>query len=151
MSKLFSRIARFFGNRTPMGVDKAGNRYFARKEEIDGVMKEKRWVVFKGEDDPTSIPVLKKEEEEKKLKEGSARKGTSIGKVAGPDLRSFIRQFPGSSQGLQSQWDPVKRTGQGHGSRRHELRGQALLFSPRRPAKFAADNTLASEAHSSCS
>ncbi|XP_024025646.1 uncharacterized protein LOC21384235 isoform X2 [Morus notabilis] len=153
MSKLFSRIARFFGNRTPMGVDKAGNRYFARKEEIDGVMKEKRWVVFKGEDDPTSIPVewicwlngqrkkapmpeeieelearrervrqnvafLKKEEEEKKLKEGSARKGTSIGKVAGPDLRSFIRQFPGSSQG-----DKVEEeTDTAEGARHHTKR-----------------------------
>lgn len=38
-------------------MDKAGNRYFTRKEEIDGIMKEKRWVAFKGEDDPTSIPV----------------------------------------------------------------------------------------------
>ncbi|KAF4346902.1 hypothetical protein G4B88_026713 [Cannabis sativa] len=126
MSKLFSRVAGFFSNRTKMGVDKAGNRYFARKEEIDGVLKEKRWVIFKGEDDPTSIPVewicwlngqrkkaptseereemearrervrlnvalMKKEEEERKLKEGSTQKG----KAAGPDLSSFIRQFPG--------------------------------------------------------
>lgn len=117
-----------------MGVDKTGNRYFARTEEVDGVMKEKRWVIFKGEDDPTSIPVewicwlngqrkkaptpeemevleakrermrqnvalLKKEEEERKQQEGGTRKSTSIGKAAGPDLRSFIRQFPGSSEG----------------------------------------------------
>ncbi|KAA0033972.1 NDUFA12 domain-containing protein [Cucumis melo var. makuwa] len=57
MSKLFGKIAGFFSNRTLVGVDKAGNRYFFVKEEIDGIMKEKRWVVFKGEDDPTSIPV----------------------------------------------------------------------------------------------
>ncbi|XP_062077756.1 uncharacterized protein LOC133782455 [Humulus lupulus] len=136
MSKLFSRVAGFFSNRTKMGVDKAGNRYFARKEEIDGVLKEKRWVIFKGEDDPTSIPVewicwlngqrkkaptseemeemearrecvrlnvalMKKEEEGRKLKEGSTRKGTSIGKAAGPDFSSFIRQFPASSEGVK--------------------------------------------------
>ncbi|KAM6580668.1 hypothetical protein CsatA_004442 [Cannabis sativa] len=136
MSKLFSRVAGFFSNRTKMGVDKAGNRYFARKEEIDGVLKEKRWVIFKGEDDPTSIPVewicwlngqrkkaptseereemearrervrlnvalMKKEEEERKLKEGSTQKGASIGQLlTGPDLSSFIRQFPGFSEGI---------------------------------------------------
>ncbi|GKV42687.1 hypothetical protein SLEP1_g50067 [Rubroshorea leprosula] len=57
MSKLFARITAFFGNKSLAGVDKAGNRYFTRKEEIDGIMKEKRWVVFKGEHDPTSVPV----------------------------------------------------------------------------------------------
>ncbi|KAJ8754689.1 hypothetical protein K2173_010780 [Erythroxylum novogranatense] len=57
MSRLFARVAGFFSNRSFVGVDKAGNRYFARTEEIDGVMKEKRWVIFKGEEDPTSIPV----------------------------------------------------------------------------------------------
>ncbi|GAB4846173.1 hypothetical protein Ancab_025171 [Ancistrocladus abbreviatus] len=57
MSKLFARIVGYFSNRTLMGVDKAGNCYFARSEVIDGVMKEKRWVLFKGEEDPTSIPV----------------------------------------------------------------------------------------------
>lgn len=57
MSKLFSRLAGLFSGKNLAGVDKAGNRYFTRKEEIDGVMKEKRWVIFKGEDDPTSIPV----------------------------------------------------------------------------------------------
>ncbi|XP_022869198.1 uncharacterized protein LOC111388670 isoform X2 [Olea europaea var. sylvestris] len=95
------------------------------------VMKEKRWVVFKGEQDPTSVPVewicwlngqrkraptpeelaelearrervrhsvamLKKEEEERKAKEG---KTVSTGKGAGPDLKSFIRQFPVDSEG----------------------------------------------------
>ncbi|KAL6999285.1 hypothetical protein U1Q18_000447 [Sarracenia purpurea var. burkii] len=134
MSKLWARIAGLFGSRTLTGVDKAGNRYFTRKEEIDGVMKEKRWVVFKGEDDPTSIPVewicwlngqrkkaptleemieldarrervrqnvalLKKEEEERRAKEGSRRTAPSTGKVGGPDLKSFIQQFPVASEG----------------------------------------------------
>lgn len=57
MSKVFARILGYFGNRNLVGMDKAGNRYFARHEVIDGVMKEKRWVKFKGEEDPTSIPV----------------------------------------------------------------------------------------------
>eukprot|EP00257_Ricinus_communis_P023067 XP_015582962.1 uncharacterized protein LOC8279847 isoform X1 [Ricinus communis] len=57
MSKLFARISGFFSSRTFVGNDKAGSRYFTRTEEIDGIMKEKRWVVFRGEDDPTSIPV----------------------------------------------------------------------------------------------
>ncbi|XP_034678635.1 NADH dehydrogenase [ubiquinone] 1 alpha subcomplex assembly factor 2 isoform X1 [Vitis riparia] len=133
MSKLLSRIAGFFSSRTMVGADKVGNRYFIRKEEVDGIMKEKRWVVFKGEKDPTSIPVewicwlngqrkvaptpeemielearrervrlnvaLLKEEEERKAKEGSTRKVVKTGKVGGPDLKSFIRQFPATSEG----------------------------------------------------
>ncbi|XP_059591575.1 uncharacterized protein LOC100258888 isoform X4 [Vitis vinifera] len=133
MSKLLSRIAGFFSSRTMVGADKVGNRYFIRKEEVDGIMKEKRWVVFKGEKDPTSIPVewicwlngqrkvaptpeemielearrervrlnvaLLKEEEERKAKEGSTRKVVKTGKVGGPDLKSFIRQFPAASEG----------------------------------------------------
>ncbi|XP_065862387.1 uncharacterized protein [Euphorbia lathyris] len=134
MSKLLSRIAGFFSSRTLVGRDKAGNRYFARTEEIDGIMKEKRWVTFKGEEDPTSVPVewicwlngqrkraptpeeliqleakrelvrqnvalLKKEEEEKKAKEGISRKVSSTGKVGGPDLKSFIQQFPTGVEG----------------------------------------------------
>ncbi|KAF8391549.1 hypothetical protein HHK36_023855 [Tetracentron sinense] len=130
------------------GVDKVGNRYFARKEEVDGIIdftislfcfssfgalvKEKRWVIFKGEEDPTSVPVewicwlngqrkraptpkelielearrervklnvalLKKEEEERKAKEGRIRQGVSTSKVGAPDLKSFIRQFPAAS------------------------------------------------------
>ncbi|XP_021905922.1 uncharacterized protein LOC110820672 isoform X2 [Carica papaya] len=134
MSKLFSRLAGLFSGKNLAGVDKAGNRYFTRKEEIDGVMKEKRWVIFKGEDDPTSIPVewicwlngqrkkaptpeemaelearrervklnvtlLKKEEEERRAREGSASKPVTAGKVGGPDLKSFIRQFPVAAEG----------------------------------------------------
>ncbi|KAL8144311.1 hypothetical protein V2J09_017343 [Rumex salicifolius] len=57
MSKFFAKIAGFFSNRTLMGVDKAGNHYFTRNEVMDGVTKEKRWVIFKVEQDPTSIPV----------------------------------------------------------------------------------------------
>ncbi|KAK3027942.1 hypothetical protein RJ639_039409 [Escallonia herrerae] len=57
MSRLWGKIAGLFSARTFAGADKAGNRYFFRKEEIDGILKEKRWVIFKGEDDPTSIPV----------------------------------------------------------------------------------------------
>ncbi|KAF5730544.1 NADH:ubiquinone oxidoreductase 17.2kDa subunit isoform 1 [Tripterygium wilfordii] len=127
MSKLFSRIAGLFSSRTFTGIDKAGNRYFAKKEEIDGIVKEKRWVIFKGEEDPTTVPVewicwlngqrkraptpeemmelearrervrlnvelLKKEEEEKRAKEGPARKV----KAGGPDLKSFMQQIPSS-------------------------------------------------------
>ncbi|KAI9082265.1 hypothetical protein K1719_035780 [Acacia pycnantha] len=136
MSRLLARIAGFFSNRTQVGVDKTGNRYFARKEEIDGVMKEKRWVMFKGEVDSTTLPVewicwlngqrkqaptpeemaelearrervrqnvslLKKEEEERKAKEGSTGKPLRAGKVGGPDLKSFIRQFPSEGDGVE--------------------------------------------------
>uniref|UniRef100_A0A7N0TPX7 NADH dehydrogenase [ubiquinone] 1 alpha subcomplex subunit 12 n=1 Tax=Kalanchoe fedtschenkoi TaxID=63787 RepID=A0A7N0TPX7_KALFE len=130
MSKaLLSRLAGFFRTRTMVGVDKAGNRYFTRTEQVDGTMKEKRWVIFKGEDDPTSIPVewicwlngqrkrpptqqemaqleemrqrvkqnvalLKKEEEERKAKEVKVHKETSAEKLRGPDLSSFLKQFP---------------------------------------------------------
>ncbi|KAK8941304.1 hypothetical protein KSP39_PZI010191 [Platanthera zijinensis] len=57
MSKLFARVTAFFTSKTLVGVDKAGNRYFTRKEDTRGIMKEKRWVIFKSEQDPTSIPV----------------------------------------------------------------------------------------------
>ncbi|THU68698.1 hypothetical protein C4D60_Mb08t06600 [Musa balbisiana] len=39
MSKLFSKFLGFFSSRTLVGVDKVGNRYFARVEEIDGISK----------------------------------------------------------------------------------------------------------------
>ncbi|KAK6132879.1 hypothetical protein DH2020_033359 [Rehmannia glutinosa] len=161
MSRLWARFAGLFSSRAFMGMDKTGNRYFARTEQVDGAMKEKRWVVFKGEQDPTSIPgpllchygygvrpivissfrnqidsfvivewicwlngqrkkaptpeemaelearrervklnvaLLKKEEEERKAKGGKVTT-TSIGKAAGPDLTSFIQQFPTDSEG----------------------------------------------------
>ena len=37
MSKLLGRIAGYLSNRTLVGVDKVGNRYFTRTEEIDGI------------------------------------------------------------------------------------------------------------------
>ncbi|KAI5595015.1 hypothetical protein BDE02_03G110200 [Populus trichocarpa] len=150
MSKLLARIAGYLSNRTLVGVDKVGNRYFTRTEEIDGIMKEKRWVVFKGEEDPTSLPVewicwlngqrkraptpeeliemearrelvkqnvalLKQEEEERRAREGSSRKSTSAGKTGGPDLKSFIRQFPTASEGnkLEEESDAVDRAREG--------------------------------------
>ncbi|CAK7335449.1 unnamed protein product [Dovyalis caffra] len=147
MSKLLVRIAGYLTNRTLMGVDKVGNRYFARTEQNDGIMKEKRWVVFKGEEDPTSIPVewicwlngqrrraptpeelielearrelvkqnvarkSLQEEEERRAKEGSSRKAMSTGKTGGPDLKSFIGQFPTVSEGnkLKEESDAVDR------------------------------------------
>ncbi|KAG0499440.1 hypothetical protein HPP92_003677 [Vanilla planifolia] len=57
MSRLFTKFYKFFRSKTLVGIDKAGNRYFTRKEEVDGILKDKRWVIFKGEQDPTSIPV----------------------------------------------------------------------------------------------
>lgn len=59
MSKrLLSRLLGMFQSRTQVGVDKVGNRYFTRVEEVDGTMKERRWVEFKGADqDSTTVPV----------------------------------------------------------------------------------------------
>ncbi|KAK9089701.1 hypothetical protein Scep_028783 [Stephania cephalantha] len=57
MSRWFGRISGFFRSRTLLGIDRAGNKYYTRKEEVDGILKEKRWVDFKGEEDSTSIPV----------------------------------------------------------------------------------------------
>ncbi|RLN33973.1 uncharacterized protein C2845_PM03G02080 [Panicum miliaceum] len=77
MSKrLVSRLLGMFQSRTQVGVDKAGNRYFTRVEEVDGAMKERRWVEFKGADqDSTTVP----------------------GKSESPSLQSFVKQqFPGT-------------------------------------------------------
>ncbi|XP_022753118.1 NADH dehydrogenase [ubiquinone] 1 alpha subcomplex assembly factor 2-like isoform X2 [Durio zibethinus] len=149
MSKLFARIAGFFSDRTFIGVDKAGNRYFTRKEEID--VKEKRWVEFKREQDPTFIPVewicwlngqrkiaptleeimelearrehvrlnvafLKREEEERKVREGS-KKAMSFG----PDLKSFFRQFPSSLEG-----DKVEQARDGRTKETREEKGKPV-------------------------
>ncbi|XP_011029190.1 PREDICTED: uncharacterized protein LOC105129006 isoform X3 [Populus euphratica] len=150
MSKLLARIAGYLSNRTLVGVDKVGNRYFTRTEEIDGIIcifvdvsvKEKRCVIFKGEGDPTSISVewicwlngqrkraptpeeqmelearrelvkqnvalLKQEEEERRAKESSCHKAKSTGKTGGPDLKSFIHQFP--TEGNEEESDAVDR------------------------------------------
>ncbi|XP_058094398.1 uncharacterized protein LOC131240285 [Magnolia sinica] len=128
--KLFSRLVGLFSSRTFIGTDRHGNRYFTRNEEVDGILKEKRWVIFKGEEDPTALPVewicwlsgqrkkaptpeemieleakrervklnvalLKKEEEERKAKDSARRQ--SVKTVGGPDLKSFMQQFPGVS------------------------------------------------------
>ncbi|KAG6385589.1 hypothetical protein SASPL_154425 [Salvia splendens] len=45
-----------------------------------------------------NVALLKKEEEERKAREGKA---TKIGKSAGPDLKSFIQQFPTDSEGTK--------------------------------------------------
>nr|XP_034894892.1 uncharacterized protein LOC118033866 isoform X2 [Populus alba] len=167
MSKLLARIAGYLSNRTLVGVDKVGNRYFTRTEEID--VKEKRCVIFKGEGDPTSISVewicwlngqrkraptaeeqmelearrelvkqnvalLKQEEEERRAKEGSSHKAKSTGKTGGPDLKSFIHQFPTEEkmklghrkqknlcQSIQNQLDLVQPSSQGHGNHQHEM------------------------------
>ncbi|KAL4395672.1 hypothetical protein AHAS_Ahas01G0015300 [Arachis hypogaea] len=144
MRRVLGKISGLLSNRNMVGVDKTGNKYFTKMEEVDGIMKEKRWVVFKGEEDPTSIPVewicwlngqrkkaptpeemmelearrervrqnvalLKKEEEERRAKEGSTGKRVSTGKVAGPDLKSFIRQIPVGSEGSEVEESSVAR------------------------------------------
>ncbi|KAG6525684.1 hypothetical protein ZIOFF_015650 [Zingiber officinale] len=111
MSKLFSKFLGFFSSRKLVGVDKAGNRYFTRAEEIDGIVKEKRWVIFKDEAEPTSIP----------------------GKDGSPDLKSFIQQFPEASfaqrSGLQSQQDLAQLINLEHGNHRHESRLSQSTYS----------------------
>ncbi|XP_059662481.1 uncharacterized protein LOC132308421 isoform X2 [Cornus florida] len=115
MSKLWARLAGAFRNRTFAGMDKAGNRYFARKEEIDGIIEWICWLNGQRRRAPTpeemielearrervrlNVALLKKEEEERRAKEGIKYKGTSTSKVGGPDLRSFIQQFPADSEG----------------------------------------------------
>uniref|UniRef100_A0ACD5XU55 Uncharacterized protein n=1 Tax=Avena sativa TaxID=4498 RepID=A0ACD5XU55_AVESA len=55
--RLMARMMGMFRSRTQVGVDRAGNNYFSLVEEVDGAMKEKRWVEFKGDRDPTTVPV----------------------------------------------------------------------------------------------
>ncbi|PPS08477.1 hypothetical protein GOBAR_AA12178 [Gossypium barbadense] len=139
MSKLLSRIAGFFSNRTFIGVDKAGNRYFTRKEEIDGIfsvyvlVKEKRWVEFKGEQDPTSISVewicwlngqrkvAPTPEEMMELEARRERVRLNVAKVGGPDLKSFIRQFPSASEG-----DKVEQASDGRIKETHEEKEEPI-------------------------
>ncbi|KAL5177969.1 hypothetical protein HKD37_08G023641 [Glycine soja] len=125
MRRLLGKISGFLSNRTTVGVDKTGNKYFTRNEEVDGIMKEKRWVIFKGEEDPTSIPVewicwlngqrkkapTPEKEEERIAKEGSKGKRVSTGKVSGPDLKSFIQQFPVPSEGKEVEESPSAMDG----------------------------------------
>jgi len=39
------------------GTDKAGNAYFRQSQTVDGAVTEKRWIKFKGNPDPTTVPV----------------------------------------------------------------------------------------------
>ncbi|KAI0498784.1 hypothetical protein KFK09_019677 [Dendrobium nobile] len=166
MSRLFAKLLGFFSSRTLVGVDKAGNRYFTRKEEVDGIMKEKRRVLFKGEEDPTSIPVewicwlngqrksaptpeemaeleakrerirqnialLKKEEEEKKVANAAHQPSRIIGKDASPDLKSFIKQFPGASDNQNSGSEEASvAVGDGSEERTSEPTGSGESFKP---------------------
>ncbi|KAG5094107.1 hypothetical protein JHK84_049695 [Glycine max] len=111
MRRLLGKISGFLSNRTMVGVDKTGNKYFTRNEEVDGIVKEKRWVIFKGEEDPTSIPVewicwlngqRKKAPTPEEMMELEARRErvrqNVARKVSGPDLKSFIQQLPVSSE-----------------------------------------------------
>lgn len=146
MWKIWGKVRGVFTNRSFAGTDKSGNKYFARTELIDGIMKEKRWVVFKGEHEPTSVPVewicwlngqrkraptpeemadmearrervrhnvalLKKEEEERRAKAGSNDKRTSTGKTEGPDLKSFVQQFPVASEDGKNEDTPAATSG----------------------------------------
>ncbi|KAK2990022.1 hypothetical protein RJ640_004700 [Escallonia rubra] len=180
MSRLWGKIAGLFSARTFAGADKAGNRYFSRKEEIDGIqrnfdvkavsaisaiawcigetlgedgeadgilshvvscnvpVKEKRWVIFKGEDDPTAIPVewicwlngqrkiAPTPEEMAEMEARRQRVKLNVArKVGGPDLRSFVQQFPGTSQG-----DKTKETDTTGGMRTLEPTGSGQSFKP---------------------
>ncbi|XP_022753122.1 NADH dehydrogenase [ubiquinone] 1 alpha subcomplex assembly factor 2-like isoform X5 [Durio zibethinus] len=130
MSKLFARIAGFFSDRTFIGVDKAGNRYFTRKEEIDGILKEKRWVEFKREQDPTFIPVewicwlngqRKIAPTLEEIMELEARREHVRLNVACPDLKSFFRQFPSSLEG-----DKVEQARDGRTKETREEKGKPV-------------------------
>ncbi|KAI5409328.1 hypothetical protein KIW84_054943 [Lathyrus oleraceus] len=129
MRRVFGKIAGLFSNRTAAGVDKTGNKYFTRNEEIDGIMKEKRWVVFKGEQDPTSIPVewicwlngqrkraptpeeqIELDARREQVKQNVARIIANLyfraENVGGPDLKSFIRQLQVPSEGNEVEESP---------------------------------------------
>ncbi|KAH9803763.1 NADH dehydrogenase 1 alpha subcomplex subunit 12 [Citrus sinensis] len=138
MSRLLARIAGFFSSRTQVGVDKAGNRYFTRTEELDGRMKEKRWVVFKGEQDPTSVPVewicwlngqrkiAPTPEEIAELEARRERVKLNVARiVGGPDLKSFLRQFPSGSEGDKRQ----EPTGAKDGERGCPLPSRHLILA----------------------
>ncbi|XP_054797929.1 uncharacterized protein LOC129302986 isoform X2 [Prosopis cineraria] len=140
MSRLLARIAGFFSNRAQVGVDKAGNRYFTRKEEIDGVIEWICWLNGQRKQAPTTeemmelearrerlrqnVALLKKEEEERKAKEGSPGKGLTTGKVGGPDLKSFIRQFPSEGDGVEESSATISDL------RSSEPRGSGATFKP---------------------
>nr|GMD80002.1 mimitin, mitochondrial isoform X1 [Ipomoea batatas] len=144
MSRIWARLAGMLSNRRMVGVDKAGNRYFTRTEEIDGIIEWICWLNGQRKNAPTPevykiwrelvlddkrnkrtlvspersafvflqemaelearrelvrLNVARlKEEEERLAKEGKI-KVTSVGKLAAPDLKSFVRQFPDATEG----------------------------------------------------
>ncbi|XP_047182531.1 uncharacterized protein LOC124848789 [Vigna umbellata] len=53
-----------------------------------------------------NVALLKKEEQERIAKEGSKGKRISTGKASGPDLKSFIQQFPVPSEGNDVEESP---------------------------------------------
>ncbi|BBN11317.1 NADH dehydrogenase [ubiquinone] 1 alpha subcomplex assembly factor 2 [Marchantia polymorpha subsp. ruderalis] len=54
--RLVSKL-RSYSGRVKVGVDKYGNSYYRRPENVDGALVEKRWVEFNAEPDPTTVPV----------------------------------------------------------------------------------------------
>ncbi|XP_022753123.1 uncharacterized protein LOC111301593 isoform X6 [Durio zibethinus] len=112
MSKLFARIAGFFSDRTFIGVDKAGNRYFTRKEEIDGIRKRKDgWNSNESKIQPSSLEIMELE----------ARREHVRLNVACPDLKSFFRQFPSSLEG-----DKVEQARDGRTKETREEKGKPV-------------------------
>ncbi|KMZ59320.1 NADH:ubiquinone oxidoreductase subunit-17.2 [Zostera marina] len=166
MSKILAKVSAYFRSRTQVGVDKAGNQYFIRPEKVDGVMKEKRWVIFKGDDDSTSIPVewicwlngqrkkaptleetmelearrervklnvanLKKEEEQRKSILRNSNPTLGSVKPGGPDLRSFIQQFPNaSSDQVKASEEDGEKTVKDEDKRSTEPIGSGQSFKP---------------------
>ncbi|KAH9315281.1 hypothetical protein KI387_023908, partial [Taxus chinensis] len=55
--RVMAKLKGVFRSNNMVGTDKIGNRYFTRTEDIDGALKEKRWVEFKDDSDPTTLPV----------------------------------------------------------------------------------------------
>ncbi|XP_011620462.1 uncharacterized protein LOC18426318 isoform X3 [Amborella trichopoda] len=111
MSKWVSKIKGLFSSRTLAGVDKAGNRYFSRTEQIDGMIEWICWLSGQRKKAPTpeemieleakrervkmNVAMLKKEEEKRILSGTGLQK--SSGKIDAPDLKSFIQQFRDAS------------------------------------------------------
>eukprot|EP00249_Psilotum_nudum_P010369 c22497_g1_i2 orf=501-875(-) len=57
MANIVRKLWRFLQSKELMGVDKFGNCYFRQSKKMDGALTEKRWVEFKGDPDPTTVPV----------------------------------------------------------------------------------------------
>ncbi|XP_057826977.1 uncharacterized protein LOC131038536 isoform X4 [Cryptomeria japonica] len=57
IAKVMAKLKGLFRSGNMVGIDKSGNRYFVRTEDVDGALKEKRWVEFENDSDPTTLPV----------------------------------------------------------------------------------------------